>query len=87
MAVEGGIVTEQVTASLDGLSKQHLASLRAVIVQHPLDAELIDIREAIDDALKAWNDYDTAASARRHGACAACGNALTHRTDCPATRS
>lgn len=60
MAVEGGIVTEQVTASLDGLTRSHLGKLRAVIVDAAGDTQLNEIRMAIDVALKEWNDHDAA---------------------------
>jgi hypothetical protein len=58
MVVEGGIVTDQVTASLDGLTRTHLGILRATIVKAPVNTFLIEVREAIDVALKAWNDHD-----------------------------
>lgn len=59
-SVEGGIVTGQVTASLDGLTRVHLGKLRALIVQAEHDTDLIEIRIAIDDAAKAWNDHESA---------------------------
>lgn len=75
--VEGGIVVGQVTASLDGLERRHLAALRALIVKENAGRDyagaLNEVRRAIDDALKEWNDHDLAETQP------ACRNPATHK--------
>lgn len=62
MSIEGGIVTGQVTASLDGLTRAHLRALREVVVEHlrtgNYDQTMVDIREGIDAATREWDAHD-----------------------------